>query len=171
MKTVFKASLIGTVAATALAVTVSQAEMMQTPSAGRQVPTLDSDQMKVPEPVQGTRQSDYEGALRFDGRSIHSADTETTASMMSVREAQENLNRFGYDLDVDGILGPKTRSALREFQISTGLPTTGRLNEPTVDALGTQSADEFERAPASIDPSVLEPDPYSIEQPRPEAPR
>ena len=45
-------------------------------------------------------------------------------------ELQWALLRLGYDVgSPDGILGPKTRAAIRAFQISAGLPVNGRLSE------------------------------------------
>src|SRR4051794_2722955 len=39
-------------------------------------------------------------------------------------------------VDADGVMGPKTRSAIRRFQRSHGLPVTGRLDKATLQALG-----------------------------------
>ena len=45
-------------------------------------------------------------------------------------ELQWALIRLGYDVGYpDGILGPKTRAAIRAFQKSAGLPANGRLSE------------------------------------------
>jgi peptidoglycan hydrolase-like protein with peptidoglycan-binding domain len=41
-----------------------------------------------------------------------------------------------YQGGIDGIWGPKTESALRNFQTQSGLEATGELNEPTARALG-----------------------------------
>lgn len=54
-----------------------------------------------------------------------------------VRSAQRALTAFGYDPGpADGIMGAKTRRALRLFQQDQGLPVTGRLDKATSDALG-----------------------------------
>lgn len=45
---------------------------------------------------------------------------------------QENF----YAGAIDGILGPQTRQALRQYQAKHGLPETGDLDEPTRQALG-----------------------------------
>jgi peptidoglycan hydrolase-like protein with peptidoglycan-binding domain len=53
----------------------------------------------------------------------------------------------------DGIIGPKTRRAIRRFQRHHGLRVTGRLNRRTLTALGvTQS--QASRAAASSDPNT-----------------
>jgi peptidoglycan hydrolase-like protein with peptidoglycan-binding domain len=49
-----------------------------------------------------------------------------------VREAQIALRDAGFDPGgIDGVMGPKTRQALREFQASQGLPQTGKLDATT----------------------------------------
>ncbi|HEU5321443.1 MAG TPA: peptidoglycan-binding domain-containing protein [Methylomirabilota bacterium] len=56
-----------------------------------------------------------------------------------VRAAQEALKQHGlYQGEVDGIAGPKTQSALREFQKKEGLKTTGRLDAETLAKLGVE---------------------------------
>lgn len=54
-----------------------------------------------------------------------------------IADAQIFLARHGYyRSDIDGIYGPGTEFALRAFQSRTGLPLTGRLDAPTLAALG-----------------------------------
>ena len=49
---------------------------------------------------------------------------------------QDALARRGYyDGQVDGIVGPGTRSAIREFQRDNGLPVTGRIDSEVMQAL------------------------------------
>jgi len=54
----------------------------------------------------------------------------------STREIQQALNRHGAALEVDGVTGPDTRTALRAFQRDAGLPITGRADAWTLVALG-----------------------------------
>jgi peptidoglycan hydrolase-like protein with peptidoglycan-binding domain len=50
-----------------------------------------------------------------------------------VREAQRALEDLGYPVGpVDGIVGPRTRSALLRYQEAEGLPITGRLDSETM---------------------------------------
>jgi hypothetical protein len=53
-----------------------------------------------------------------------------------IRKAQEILARRGFDVGpVDGVLGARTRAALRTFQQFSGLPQTGELDAQTQQAL------------------------------------
>lgn len=55
---------------------------------------------------------------------------------LTVREAQELLLEKGYNPGVvDGISGPRTANALRQFQRDEGLVGTGRLDQETMNAL------------------------------------
>lgn len=49
---------------------------------------------------------------------------------------QTKLNENGADLSVDGILGPKTKSALMAYQKASGLTVDGIAGKNTVTALG-----------------------------------
>ena len=57
---------------------------------------------------------------------------------------QQSLNQFQPTalppLVVDGIVGPKTRAKIREFQSNHGLPVTGNFDSLTMQALGFQSS-------------------------------
>lgn len=58
----------------------------------------------------------------------------------SVREAQQALQDKGHDVGpIDGVMGPKTAAAVREFQQAQGLKATGRLDRETLSALNVQS--------------------------------
>jgi N-acetylmuramoyl-L-alanine amidase len=54
-----------------------------------------------------------------------------------VLELQRRLTELGFDVGrVDGIFGPRTGEALREFQRNTGLPADGTCGPSTFKALG-----------------------------------
>lgn len=59
-----------------------------------------------------------------------------TASKSEIRQAQQALVRLGYSINVDGMMGPQTRAALRKFQNVNGIPQTGRLDTDTKRGLG-----------------------------------
>lgn len=57
-----------------------------------------------------------------------------------IREAQDKLNYLGFDTGTpDGQMGPRTRSAIRAFQRSLGLPETGEVDKRLVDELKSQA--------------------------------
>lgn len=61
----------------------------------------------------------------------------------TVRSAQRKLNRLGYKAGkADGKWGPRTAAAVKEFQGTTGLRATGRLDSQTLAALGVKSSDQ-----------------------------
>ncbi len=54
-----------------------------------------------------------------------------------IANVQQALQEQGYyDDEVDGLIGPRTRAALRGFQRDNGMPITGAIDGPTLKALG-----------------------------------
>jgi peptidoglycan hydrolase-like protein with peptidoglycan-binding domain len=53
-----------------------------------------------------------------------------------VMAMQEALNKNGAKLTVDGLMGKKTRIALRSYQKANGLKVTGALDKSTMAKLG-----------------------------------
>jgi hypothetical protein len=59
-----------------------------------------------------------------------------------LRHVQRKLKEMGYDAGkVDGIWGPNTQAAVRNFQQSKGLQPTGTLDQETARALGIDSGE------------------------------
>jgi peptidoglycan hydrolase-like protein with peptidoglycan-binding domain len=59
----------------------------------------------------------------------------------TVRNVQQALQNKGYDVGtIDGVMGPRTKSALREFQQQQGLNRSGQLDQPTLSALDVQAS-------------------------------
>lgn len=57
-----------------------------------------------------------------------------------VQRVQRGLIAFGYDVgDVDGVVGPQTRTALERFQRDFSLPVTGTITPAVLNALGIAS--------------------------------
>ncbi|MEO1200527.1 MAG: peptidoglycan-binding protein [Pseudomonadota bacterium] len=53
-----------------------------------------------------------------------------------VSAAQYLLNRLGFDAGpADGLVGPRTRDAVRAFQTQQGLPETGQITQELIEAL------------------------------------
>jgi len=71
------------------------------------------------------------------------------AQSTQVRSVQQALKDKGYDPGpVDGIYGPHTRAALRDYQRHEHLQASGKIDEQTLNSLGVQPtpAEEFHRA-------------------------
>jgi peptidoglycan hydrolase-like protein with peptidoglycan-binding domain len=67
----------------------------------------------------------------------------------NVRNVQQALKDKGYDPGpVDGIYGPHTRDALRQYQEHEHLTASGRINSETMSSLGVQPTptEEFNKA-------------------------
>jgi len=57
----------------------------------------------------------------------------------TVRQVQKTLNDRGFRTGgVDGRMGPQTQAAIVNFQRAEKLPPTGKLDKPTLTALGVQ---------------------------------
>lgn len=57
-------------------------------------------------------------------------------SHSQIRSMQQALNSQGAHLKVDGRMGPKTRSALMDYQAHNNLPVTGHADSATMAKLG-----------------------------------
>jgi len=76
------------------------------------------------------------GRLGVDGGAAPSQTSVATGAVMSVQAAQQRLNELGYDAGAaDGVMGNKTRAALRDFQRASNLPQSGRVDSATSQAL------------------------------------
>ena len=58
----------------------------------------------------------------------------------SIMKAQDMLNQRGFDVgEPDGLIGPKTKRAIMEFQKSAGIPITGKVDKKLLEALDLQT--------------------------------
>lgn len=74
----------------------------------------------------------------------------------SVQDVQKVLKEKGFDPGpIDGIMGPKTRSALRQFQEKNDLKPTGTLDEQTRKALGVKVETRAAKRAGKSDQPVL----------------
>jgi peptidoglycan hydrolase-like protein with peptidoglycan-binding domain len=54
-----------------------------------------------------------------------------------IKQAQEKLSAAGHDAGpADGIMGPRTQKALKDFQQAKNLDASGQLDQKTLSALG-----------------------------------
>lgn len=93
------------------------------------------------------KNADKEYSQRFEPDSQRA---QMNTNKTTIKAAQRNLNNNGYNLAVDGIVGPNTRKAIRGFQADRGIAETGKLDMNTLQALNVD-ANQFDRAPAGVD--------------------
>jgi len=75
------------------------------------------------------------GEMKTSGKMTRSGGAE------QVKAVQQALKDQGIDPgEVDGRMGPKTQSALREYQKKEGLKESGRLDAETMAKLGVASS-------------------------------
>ena len=75
-----------------------------------------------------------------DNRLAKKHHKHTSSGGETVRQAQEQLKVAGFDPGpADGHIGPKTRSALRDYQAAHSLPKTGKLDRATQKSLIAKS--------------------------------
>ena len=66
---------------------------------------------------------------------IDTTASASTPDSATIQSAQAKLREEGHKLSVDGVWGPKTAAALRDFQKANSLPATGTLDSETLAAL------------------------------------
>lgn len=71
----------------------------------------------------------------------------------AIKSIQEALSTAGYELEIDGLFGPKTKRAIKEFQREMGLDATGQVGEKTLDKLSKVKPEDVD-ASTSTDPSI-----------------
>lgn len=87
-----------------------------------------------------------------------------------VRELQKILNDKGFNAgSVDGVIGPRTQQALRDFQKSEGLAATGNPDKQTLQAVATDAKTQefFGLSPAFGEKGMEEKKPEEL-KPTPE---
>jgi peptidoglycan hydrolase-like protein with peptidoglycan-binding domain len=73
-------------------------------------------------------------------------------SAANIKEAQQALKDKGYDPGpVDGVMGAKTKDAIKSFQNASNLQATGTLDAQTAEKLGVQSGNSGSRSSSSRD--------------------
>lgn len=72
----------------------------------------------------------------FVAKPAHKPAVRKPNPSQAVMVIQRALNAQGAKLKVDGRMGPKTRTALKQYQARNGLSTSGRLDRATRVKLG-----------------------------------
>lgn len=81
------------------------------------------------------------GATTNDPNAMNNGSASASVSQTDVMGAQQALSQHGFQVTQDGIIGPKTKGAIRQFQAKNGLPETGELDSQTVDMLNQPGSD------------------------------
>lgn len=75
----------------------------------------------------------------------------TTGHSIQLQSVQRALTEQGYNPGVvDGMMGQKTRKALRKYQRDYDVPVTGRVDEATLTSLGINQSSQTPRSPVNI---------------------
>lgn len=69
-------------------------------------------------------------------QSSQSGSQQASQDQETIKQVQQKLSDAGHELQADGIMGPKTQAALKEFQEKKGLQASGELDQQTMAALG-----------------------------------
>jgi len=86
----------------------------------------------------GTGQS---GMPRSEMKSQSGHMAQAGMSKEKVKEVQTALKEKGFEPgEADGVAGPKTHQAIRDFQKSKNLQATGRIDDRTASALGVSTS-------------------------------
>ena len=68
-----------------------------------------------------------------------------------VKDAQQKLDQGGYSAGpADGVMGPKTKAALKKFQADQQLPQSGQLDQKTMAALKVGGVNAVASAPRDL---------------------
>src|SRR5690606_25251830 len=89
---------------------------------------------KTPDPLAN---GDMSSLKQWDVSSLEgSSGSADAATKADIARVQELLNRLGYDAgSPDGLMGPRTRDAILEYQLTEGLETTGTVTHETLNSL------------------------------------
>ena len=158
-KVMFALTAVGAlVAGPALAQTTKQSPSSQSPSATQpgsgstsdtQKPMVSSDTQK---PMGSSDTQKPMGSGSTTDKSSSSSDTQNSSGSQmgrmssgqqdeAVKAAQQALKDKGHDPGpIDGVMGPHTMQALKDFQKAEGLKATGRLDSQTREKLGVASS-------------------------------
>jgi peptidoglycan hydrolase-like protein with peptidoglycan-binding domain len=75
-------------------------------------------------------------AMKHHDMKHHKKMMHMAMSTEKVKALQAALNKAGYTLKEDGLMGKKTHMALKEYQKANNLKVTGRVNKATLKKLG-----------------------------------
>jgi peptidoglycan hydrolase-like protein with peptidoglycan-binding domain len=130
----------------ALIVSVPHALAQATPGTGEKSGSESRAQKPTDPPMSSSQQPGSSGKSemsRSEGKGMEGGKESRSAGKWSkdkVKAIQEALKTKGFDPgEPDGVVGPKTGQALREFQKSQNIQVTGRIDDKTASALGVDA--------------------------------
>lgn len=94
-----------------------------------------ADEAKESKSQQPQAQSSQSQGQKSEGQASQSASAGQSQSSERVKQVQQKLSEAGHQLEVDGIMGPKTQAALKEYQEKKGLQASGQLDQETLAEL------------------------------------
>jgi peptidoglycan hydrolase-like protein with peptidoglycan-binding domain len=108
---------------------------------------VQEQELRQPQTAQQAQQMRQEQQARTTQREQPRRQASVSrSSSQDIREAQRALNKMGFDAgSVDGVWGPNTAAAIRNFQQSRGIEATGRLNDRTMEELGIQGGQQVQQ--------------------------
>ena len=79
---------------------------------------------------------EWQGRTNGNRASNERAAQGGTSQSASILKAQDMLNQRGFNVgEPDGLIGPKTKRAIMEFQKIAGIPITGEVDQKLLQAL------------------------------------
>ncbi len=76
----------------------------------------------------------------WQGKGSAGKNASLNSSQQTVKQAQASLNQRGFNVgSPDGLIGPKTKQAIMEFQRSAGIPITGKVDKKLLRALDVKT--------------------------------
>ena len=87
-------------------------------------------------PMTSTMHTQQMGSKGMHQATMGHMSHKASASNERVKAVQTALNKAGYDVKADGVMGPKTHAALKKYQSTNGLHATGAMNGATLKKLG-----------------------------------
>jgi His-Xaa-Ser repeat protein HxsA len=135
----------------------------KTPSTDATKPDTTSPSASTPSASPGTSTTDGAKSDTMKSDTMKSEKGRMGAAAGGNREqvkaVQQALKDKGHDPGtVDGVMGPKTRGALKDFQKKEGIKDTGRLDQETMTKLGVEAkTSSTSPAPGSASPTMSSP--------------
>jgi peptidoglycan hydrolase-like protein with peptidoglycan-binding domain len=147
-----KLRLIAAAVAAAMLSSGAVAEEKKQDSQGAQSPSSTTQEQKPGSSATGSASGTTSGGAASGASSPSASGDKQSPSASAgsqsqaggdekIKQVQQKLKDQGHDAGpVDGVMGPKTQAALKEFQSAKGLKDSGQLDRETMAALGVSGS-------------------------------